>query len=94
MKKRKFKRKTLSFAKKVIISFLGIIFLFALLLGHRLYNYVYQPNIKLNKKSEQFIFIPTNSYFSDVTRIVSDEGLLINKNSFDGLQKEKITNLM
>jgi len=58
-------------------------------LAHRLYSYVYQPNITLNKKSEQFIYIPTNSKFSDVVRILSDEGLLIDKNSFEWVAEKK-----
>ena len=60
-----------------------------MLLAHRLYSYVYQPNITLNEKSEQFIYIPTNSKFSDVVRILSDEGLLIDKNSFEWVAERK-----
>ena len=60
-----------------------------MLLAHRLYSYVYQPNITLNKKSEQFIYIPTNSKFSDVVRVLSDEGLLIDKNSFEWVAEKK-----
>ena len=60
-----------------------------MLLAHRLYSYVYQPNITFNEKSEQFIYIPTNSKFSDVVRILSDEGLLIDKNSFEWVAERK-----
>ena len=60
-----------------------------MILAHRLYNDVYQPNITLNEKSEQFIYIPTNSKFSDVVRILSDEGLLIDKNSFEWVAERK-----
>ena len=60
-----------------------------ILLAHRLYSYVYQPNITLNKKTEQFIYIPTNSKFSDVIRILSNEGLLIDKNSFEWVAERK-----
>ncbi|MEE2699936.1 MAG: endolytic transglycosylase MltG [Bacteroidota bacterium] len=88
-RRRKFKRKNLPFVKKVIISFIGIMFLFAILLGHRLYSYVYQPNIKLNDKAEQFVLIPTNSKFSDVVRILSDKGLLLDKNSFEWVAERK-----
>ena len=87
-KRRKFKEKS-SFIKKVIISFVAIIFLFGILLAHRLYSYVYQPNIKLNEKTQQFIYIPTNSRFSDIVRILSDEGLLIDKNSFEWVAERK-----
>jgi len=87
-KRRKFKKKS-SFIKKVIISFVAIIFLFGILLAHRLYSYVYQPNIKLNEKTQQFIYIPTNSRFSDIVRILSDEGLLIDKNSFEWVAERK-----
>ena len=87
-KRRKFKEKS-SFIKKVIISFVTIIFLFGILLAHRLYSYVYQPNIKLNEKPQQYIYIPTNSRFSDIVRILSDEGLLIDKNSFEWVAERK-----
>ena len=87
-KRRKFKKKS-SFIKKVIISFVAIIFLFGILLAHRLYSYVYQPNIKLNEKTQQFIYIPTNSRFSDIVRILSDKGLLIDKNSFEWVAERK-----
>lgn len=50
---------------------------------------MYQPNIKLNEKTEQFIYIPTNSNFSDVVRILSDEGMLIDKNSFEWVAERK-----
>ena len=60
-----------------------------MLLAHRLYSYVYQPNITFNEKSEQFIYIPTNSKFSDVVRILSDKGLLIDKNSFEWVAERK-----
>ena len=58
-------------------------------MAHRLYSYVYQPNIKLNEKTQQFIYIPTNSRFSDIVRILSDEGLLIDKNSFEWVAERK-----
>ncbi len=83
------RQKNPSFIRKVIISFVVLILLFGVLLAHRLYSYVYQPNITFNEKSEQFIYIPTNSKFSDVVRILSDEGLLIDKNSFEWVAERK-----
>ena len=83
------RRKKPSFIRKVIISFIVLILLFGGLLAHRLYSYAYQPNITLNKKSEQFIYIPTNSKFSDIIRILSDKGLLIDKNSFEWVAEKK-----
>jgi len=83
------RRKKPSFIRKFFISFVVLILLFGVLLAHRLYSYVYQPNITLNEKSEQFIYIPTGSGFRDVVGVLSDNGLLIDANSFEWVSERK-----
>ena len=39
--------------------------------------------------TEKYIYIPSNSEFSDVVKILIENGLLINANSFEWLAKEK-----
>jgi len=54
-----------------------------------LYSYIYQPNINLNDKNEEYIYIPTNSKFQDVIKILINNGLLIDKNSFEWVAERK-----
>tara|TARA_B100001142_G_C14311249_1_gene646708 strand:- start:689 stop:1759 length:1071 start_codon:yes stop_codon:yes gene_type:complete len=88
IKRRRYKSKP-SFLKKVLISFVVILILFSLLLANRLYSYIYQPNIKLNDKTEEFVYIPSNSKFKDVIEILINNGLLIDKNSFEWVAERK-----
>ncbi|MBC8266638.1 MAG: endolytic transglycosylase MltG [Flavobacteriales bacterium] len=83
------RRKKPSFIRKVIISLAVLILLFGILYAHRLYSYVYQPNITLNERAEKYIYIPTSANFKDVISILSDNGLLINSNSFEWVADRK-----
>jgi len=56
---------------------------------YELYSRVYQPNVVLPDNTEKYIYIPSNSEFSDVVKILIENGLLINANSFEWLAKEK-----
>lgn len=63
-------------------------------LVYELYSRVYHPNIIITKDSiEKYIYIPTNSSLSDVVSILSENGLLINTNSFAWLAKQKKYNV-
>ena len=61
-----------------IRKFLIVFFVLAALGGagmvYELYSRVYQPNIVLPNNTEQYIYIPTNSVFSDVVRLLSENG--------------------
>jgi len=76
-----------------IRKFLIVFFVLAVLGGagmvYELYSRIYQPNIVLSNNTEQYIYIPTNSVFSDVVRVLSENGLLINANSFEWLAQQK-----
>ena len=57
---------------------------------YELYTRVYQPNIILSKNStEEYIYIPSNANFFDVVKLLSNNGLLINTNSFEWLARQK-----
>ena len=57
---------------------------------YELYSRVYQPNIVFTKDvTEKYIYIPTDSNFSEVVTILLENGLLINENSFEWLAKQK-----
>jgi len=86
-RRRKFKKKS-SFQKFVTA------FIFLAILGcggmmYELYSRVYQLNIVLPDNAEKYIYIPSNSEFSDVVQILLENGLLINANSFEWLAKQK-----
>jgi UPF0755 protein len=46
------------------------------------YRTIYIPNISLGGKKSEIIFIPSGSRFEDVVRILSNAGILKNKESF------------
>ena len=56
---------------------------------YELYSRVYQPNIVLPYNTEKYIYIPTSAEFHDVVKVLSENGLLINANSFEWLAKQK-----
>ena len=56
---------------------------------YELYSRVYQPNIVLPDNTEKYIYIPTSAEFHDVVKVLSENGLLINANSFEWLAKQK-----
>jgi len=59
-------------------------------MAYELYSRVYQPNIILpNDASEKYIYIPTGAEFTDVVKVLSENGLLINANSFEWLAATK-----
>ena len=86
-RKRKFKKKS-SF-RKFLTAFILIAILGGLGMVYELYSRVYQPNIVLPDNTEKYIYIPTSAEFHDVVKVLSENGLLINTNSFEWLAKQK-----
>ncbi|MFQ3332297.1 MAG: UPF0755 protein [Thalassomonas sp.] len=86
-RKRKFKKKS-SF-RKFLTAFILIAILGGLGMVYELYSRVYQPNIVLPDNTEKYIYIPTSAEFHDVVKVLSENGLLINANSFEWLAKQK-----
>ena len=86
-RKRKFKKK--SPFRKFATSFLFITILGCGGMVYELYSRVYQPNIVLTDNSEKYFYIPTDSSFADVVKVLLENGLLINANSFKWLARQK-----
>ena len=86
-RRRKFKKKS-SF-RKFLTAFILIAILGGLGMVYELYSRVYQPNIVLPDNTEKYIYIPTSAEFHDVVKVLSENGLLINANSFEWLAKQK-----
>jgi UPF0755 protein len=76
--------------RKFVIAFFVLAILGGFGMVYELYSRVYQPNIVLpNDASEKYIYIPTAAAFSDVVKVLSENGLLINANSFEWLAATK-----
>ena len=86
-RKRKFKKKS-SF-RKFVTAFILLAIIGCGGMVYELYSRVYQPNIVMPDNDEKYIYIPSNSEFTDVVKILSENGLLINANSFEWLAKQK-----
>jgi len=79
-----------SIIRKVIITFCVLVFLGCIGMAYELYSRIYQPNIILPSDTEkQYIYIPTGADFYTVVRVLSQNGLLIDSNSFEWLAKQK-----
>ena len=87
-KRRKFKKK--SGFRKFLISFLVLALFGGGGMIYELYSRVYNPNIIFAEDTkENYIYIPTSSDFTKVVEVLSENGLLINSNSFEWLAKQK-----
>ena len=87
--KRTKKTKKSSF-KKFVIAFFLLAFIGTTVTVYELYSRIFQPNIIYsNAHDERYIYIPSNSSFSEVITILSKHGMLININSFEWLAKQK-----
>ena len=89
MKKRK-KNTNYSVIKKSLIAFIFLVVLGLGAMSYELYSRIYQSNIVLpSEADEKYIFIPTGADFFTVIKVLSDNGLLIDINSFKWLAKTK-----
>ena len=86
-RRRKFKKKS-SF-RKFVTAFVLLAILGCGGMVYELYSRVYQLNIVLPDNAEKYIYIPSNSEFTDVVKILLENGLLIKANSFEWLAKQK-----
>ena len=79
-----------TFTKKFLIVFLFLIILSTFFAVTELYQRIFKPNILFSgEEKAEFIFIPSESEFSDVLEILTSKGLLINSNSFEWLAKQR-----
>jgi len=87
--KKKKKIKKNSALKKFVIAFFLITIFGGFGMIYELYSRVYQPNVVFNDNSDKYVYIATGSDFFKVVTILSENGLLINTNSFEWLAKQK-----
>ena len=87
-KRRKFKKK--SGFSKFLLSFLFLAIIGGAGMVYELYSRVYQPNVVFPENTkEKYIYIPTDADFLTVVKVLSENGLLVNSNSFEWLAKQK-----
>lgn len=75
--------------RKVILTVLLLLILASLVIGYLLYQVVMKPNVWTPDQKEIVIYIPTGSDYGDVKRILYEKGLIIHRNNFEWLAKEK-----
>ncbi|HOK37328.1 MAG TPA: endolytic transglycosylase MltG [Bacteroidales bacterium] len=72
----------------IMLVFFLVILILGGLLGMKYYNYIFKPNIKLDK-SKEFLYIPTGSDFEDVCRILKENNFVDDINSFRFVAEKK-----
>jgi UPF0755 protein len=78
-----------SFLGKVIKAGVVIGVALAGYAGWQFYKNVREPNVQLNGKTSDYLYIPTGSSYQDVTRILYENNLIIDRPSFEWLAEQK-----
>jgi UPF0755 protein len=75
--------------KKIAAGIFILMAIGAAIVGYFAYQWAYAPNISLGKKPTTFIYIPTGSSYEDVLKILTENNVLKNKESFNQLAQLK-----
>ena len=87
-RKSKIKRGT-SFFYKIFISVIFILLITGGIYAYWKYKKVYQPNVVLEKKHTEYLYIPTGSTVEDVIQLLYENNYIINRSSFEWLAEKK-----
>lgn len=82
------KGKKISKGKKIAFSLVIVLLLSLFFMGYGFYKRVFYPNVTLEDKNEQFIYIPTGATFIEVLNILSSHHLLQNQASFEWVAEQ------
>ena len=74
---------------RIILVFLAILIIIALVIGLRIYHFLFSSNVNTGDSAEVSILIPTGSDFKDVKNILYSRDLIINKRSFEWVAGKK-----
>lgn len=74
---------------KGFIVLIGICIIAGIFVGNRYYKLIYVKNVDLGPKQELYLYIPTNSNFGDVKKLLYAQALIIDTNSFEWLCEHK-----
>ena len=83
------KKKKSSFFKKVIISIAVVLLLMSGIGGYLAYKVIYQPNVSTGEKKSKIIYIRTGWNFNDVVNMLYEEGIILNRSTFEWLAERK-----
>ena len=88
----KYKRDTKK-KKSKVKRFLFFVLLIAIIatciIGYRLFVTIYTSNVWLSDQATTSVYIPTNSNFEDVKKILYSQGIVINRGTFEWLAEKK-----
>ncbi len=74
---------------KIIIYILLLLCITSCIIGYLLYMTLFRSNVWLNNQESVSIYIPSNSNFEDVKTILYQQGLIINRGTFEWVAKNK-----
>jgi len=74
--------------KKVLAIVLIIVICLGGVSAWELYSMIYRPNVEF-KADEKYFYIPTGAQFQEVSNALVEEGILINRASFDWVAEQK-----
>jgi UPF0755 protein len=83
------KPKKKGFLYKFLYLVFTIFIIASFIVGYYIYSSVFEPNVKTPKNQNYSLFIKTNASFADVRNQLFDNGLILNKESFDWLANQK-----
>ena len=72
-----------------LMVLLGILLIGAGIIGSKYYKLIYLENVDLGNKETMYLYIPSNSTFKDVKRILYKDAIIIDKGSFEWLCEKK-----
>jgi UPF0755 protein len=89
MMAKKKKTKKSGFITKLVRAGLLTGIILVSLITWQFYKNVREPNVRLSGKKVDYIYIPTGSTYIDVTRILYENNIIINRASFEWLAEQK-----
>lgn len=81
--------KRISFWLKVVLGIGILAFLIFGYIVEEAYRYLYKPNVVTAQHGPEYIFIPTGSTIGDVTRLLYEKGVIVNRSTFEWLARKR-----
>ncbi|MBI9038713.1 MAG: endolytic transglycosylase MltG [Bacteroidales bacterium] len=88
-KYRKDSSKNKSKLRRYLLIILFLVIIVACVIGYRLFVTIYKSNVWIPEQETTFVYIPTNSNFEDVKKILYSNGIIINRGTFEWLAEKK-----
>lgn len=74
---------------KLLVAIITLLVIISIVTGSKYYNKLFKQNVNITTSKGVFIFIPTNSTFSDVLNILNEKDIIINQESFEWVSEKK-----